>query len=754
MYVGKFFSKNLEIANFFSIFVPINHIPSTMKITVIKTSGRKDIISRVTMDEAIRMIAGGEQISEVHRLRSLYHLMHVERKDDGRVETNFEGGVRLPRLCFAAELCHRQGERYVLTYNGLVVLEVNNLASYEEAIAIREAAKRVPQTLLTFLGASGRSVKVVCRGELYPDKRKDDGKALPTIHDDIVRFHRNLYHTARKAYSGQLDITIENVDPRLDRTVYMSADPDVLWHTHAIPFYVDIEERSTDTTIATAFPATASPLMSDDPQLSDVLLPGRTLGNTYRLNFLYIMENVLGHYFELPDEDRLSELLMKVATCCLHEGIPMGVAQSMTLQHPVFQKDELLVRKTFSTVYTVELQRQYRERHKFRPLKSIPEDAKLMMRTEMFLEANYDMRKNVMTGVAQYREKNGYSLEYHDLDQEARNDMTMRAKELGLKSWDRDIDRYIDSTRIEKYDPVNDWLEHLPRWDGHDRISELAGRIPTNQPHWEQYLRIWLLGVVAHWMGRSSLTGNALVPLLIGRQGCGKSSFCRILLPQELRDYYNDRISFKNETDLNLGLTSFALINIDEFDKTTQRQQVLLKYLLSTADVKLRPPYGRAVRQYRRYASFIGTTNQPHPLTDPTGSRRFVCVEVTGDIDFSTPLDYRQLYAQLRQQVLEGQRYWLDDGETRMLMQENDRFVRVNGLEEMIAETFRKPTDVASGRWWTVSEISQLLLHRFRSTDTRDITLTKLGHVLNHSRFGFESKRRAQGMVYLLQEKS
>jgi len=120
-------------------------------------------------------------------------------------------------------------------------------------------------------------------------------------------------------------------------------------------------------------------------------------------------------------------------------------------------------------------------------------------------------------------------------------------------------------------------------------------------------------------MGRSSLTGNALVPLLIGPQGCGKSSFCRILLPPELRDYYNDRISFKNETDLNLGLTSFALINIDEFDKVTQRQQVVLKYLLSTADVKYRPPYGKAMKQFRRYASFMGTTNEPQPLTDPTG---------------------------------------------------------------------------------------------------------------------------------------
>ena len=715
-----------------------------MKVTLLKPYRRTEVINRIELKEVARMTAEGDQIDEVYRIRGLYHLMRTWRLENGEVRCNFEGGIQLPRVCFAAEYEKRKGELRMLAYNGLVVLEVNNLASYDEAIAIREAAKRLPQTLLTFLGGSGRSVKIVCRGELFPDKRGKDGKPLPTDEKEIERFHLNLYQTARKAYNAQLDVTIESLEPRLDRTVHLSADPDLRWNPDAIPFYAEVEEKDNPQ---------ESRLASDHWEVGQVLMPGRTLTKTHRLNFLYILEDVLGKYFELPDEDRLSELLMQIAARCLEEQIPMAVAQGMTLLHPVFNKDELLVKKTFSAVYTIEHLRKYQEKHKFRPLKSVPEDTLLMMKTDIFLNANFEMRKNVMTGVAQYREKNGYSFEFRDLDDEARNDMTIRAKEMGLKSWDKDIARFIDSSRIEKYDPVNDWLEHLPKWDGKDRIADLAARIPTSQPHWELYLRTWLLGMVAHWMGRSSLTGNALVPLLIGRQGCGKSSFCRILLPKELRDYYNDRISFKNETDLNLGLTSFALINIDEFDKTTARQQVLLKYLLSTADVKYRPPYGKVVKQYRRYASFIGTTNQSKPLNDPTGSRRFVCVEVTGDINFEDSLDHRQLYAQLRQQVMEGQRYWLNDEETQALISENDRFQRTTGLEEMIAETFRKPTASETGRWWTVTEISERLKSCYRSADTRNMTLSTIGQTLNYPRFGFENKRRAQGSVYLLVEK-
>ena len=69
--------------------------------------------------------------------------------------------------------------------------------------------------------------------------------------------------------------------------------------------------------------------------------------------------------------------------------------------------------------------------------------------------------------------------------------MTLRATELGLKAWDRNVNRFIDSTRIEQYDPVNTWLDQLPQWDGKDHIKELATRVPTNQPHWEKYLRYW-----------------------------------------------------------------------------------------------------------------------------------------------------------------------------------------------------------------------------------------------------------------------
>ena len=625
-----------------------------------------------------------------------------------------------------------------------MVVEVNGLPSYEKAIETRDQAKKLPETLMCFLGASGKSVKIVCRGELFPDlesAEKDGAPLLPTSEGDIAQFHKNLYQTARKAYANQFGFEIAYLEPGLDRTVYISADPEMYYNPKARPFYADTKPHDMPQPVS----------ISDE---SDELMPGRTIKRTYRLEWLFIVNNILGRYFELPDEERLETLLMMIATLCMKHGIPLSHAQGMTMEHPVLNSDKLLVKKTFESVYAVTLQEDYMKKHKIKPLQAIPNDTLQMMKTEIFLNENYEMRKNLMTGVAEYREKYSEDQRFKPLTEEVRNDMTMRATELGLKSWDRDVNRFIDSTRIEQYDPVNAWLDKLPTWNGHDYIAELAARVPTTQPHWEQYLRMWLIGMVAQWReSDKQLTGNALTPLLIGRQGCGKTRFCKILLPPELRDYYNDKINFKNEFDLNIALTMFALINIDEFDKTTSSQQIVLKYLLSSAEVKFRPPYGKTIKQFRRYTSFIGTTNETKPLVDPTGSRRFVCVGITPgkNIDFEDNLNHQQLFAQVRHLFESGERYWLNDEEISTLIKENEPYQKLSDLVEMIGESFCKPRE-GEGRWWTMKEISEYLKSRYANYDPKT-SFEKLGRSLNNQQFAFETVRKSSGHIYYLKER-
>ena len=704
-----------------------------MNITLLKKSGSKEVINRIDVAELAAAIKNSAFKKEVKYTREVYHLMDPHRLDDGQIATQWQGGIKLPRVCFAADFKKQKDQWRMMSYNGLVVLEVNDLQTYEKAVEIRELAKKLPETYLCFLGGSGRSVKIVCRGELF-------GGSLPIDDDEIRQFHLNLYNTARRAYQNQFGFDIRFLEPRLDRTVYMSADPEAWFNPEARLFYADTERHDQPQPVVIS-------------REEDHLMPGRTVTRTYHLNWTFIVETVMGHYFDLPDENKEATLLMQIASMCLEQGIPQAHAKGMTLLHPVLNRDKLLVEKIFQAVYSVAEQEDYREKHKIKPLKSVPEDTLQAMKTEIFLNSNFDLRKNLLTGVAEYREKFSDDQRFRPLTEEVRNDMTLRATELGLKAWDRNVNRFIDSTRIEQYDPVNTWLDHLPAWDGHDYIAELAKRVPTSQPHWEKYLRYWLIGMVAQWReSDKQLTGNALTPLLIGRQGCGKTRFCKIILPPELRDYYNDKLNFKNEFDLNIALTSFALINIDEFDKTTNSQQIVLKYLLSSSDVKFRPPYGKTIKLYRRYTSFIGTTNQMKPLVDPTGSRRFVCVGVEGNIDFSDTLYHEQLFAQALHLFNKGEQFWLNDDEIKTLIEENEPYQKLNDLVEMIGESFRRPKETEQAKWWSLGDISHLLADRYANFDP-ETPFQKIGNALNDVQFNFKSKRKTNHMEYWLIEK-
>ncbi len=709
------------------------------KVTIVKNYRNTETLRSQELEDVIRSIQSCEYQEAVQQLRYLYTAFTFTRQADGSVSgaTNYTN--KIPRVCFASEMENRQKQRVRKGYTGLVLLEVNNLTSYDEAVAIRQGAGLMPQTLLAYVGASGLSVKIVCCGELFEG-------GLPHEDEAVSRFHLNLYEKARLAYNAQLGVTIDKLEPRLDRTCYLSSDADLVYNPTALPFYTDCSEL-----------AQAMKPLQPKTEQQDEIVPGRSRYQSMRLIYQYNLSKAYDDVEGITDEEeRHSLLLIRLAGYCQQTGLDMAFAQRQTLFSLTLGKYPDVVRKTFENAYREEHERQYRKRMNItKPLKNIPPETLLTMKIDIFLNSNYDLRKNVMRGVAEYRMRTGLGFSYQDLTEEARNSITMRAMSQGIKCWDKDIRRYVNSNDIRLYDPMDDFLESLPKWDGRERVEPLARRIKTDYEAWPHLFHIWMRSMVAMWKGKGQLTGNALVPLLIGRQGCGKSSFCRILLPREQREYYNDRINFKNESDLNLGLTSFALINLDEFDKITQRQQIVLKYLVSTADLKYRPPYGKAYSSHRRYASFIGTTNETMPLVDPTGSRRFICVMVDGNIDFETPIEYGQLYAQLKYEVEElRERYYLTKDEERELMAHNLQYQRLNGLGEMLLSVFEKPAEGAQGQWLSIPEISARLKQSFRGAYQEDDgTFEKIGRFLSRPDYKFESERKTKGMVYWVKDR-
>ena len=714
------------------------------KVTIIKTYRNKETLRLADLQVVADIIRGGEYQEQVSEFRSVYPLADFKsRNPDGTFDTLPDWTKDLPRICFALEQENRMHERVIKSYTGLVLLEVNNLTGQDEASAVRRGAAEMPQTLMAFVGADGQSVKIVCRGELFPGGNALN--ALPDSSPEIELFHENLYERTRIIYNGQLGVTVEKLEPTTHRICYMSFDPDLFYNPLATAIYAKAEKPTE------AIAHQSSSLEQTEGRLG--MDRYRSMHTVFEFNLSKAFDETEG----ISDKDeRRHATLSLLAQYCMETGLSMAPAMRQALMKSIFWEEKDLVKKVFENAYREELVEKYMQRKGIKRTKNIPAETLLTMKINIFLNSNYELRKNVMRGVAEYRLRSGIGFSFQDLTEEARNSITMRAMEQGIKCWDKDIRRYVDSDDIERYDPMNDYLEHLPRWDGKDRVTPFAQRVPTEWKEWTHLFHLWMRSMVAMWLGKGQLTGNALVPLLIGRQGCGKSSFCRILLPRELQDYYNDRINFKNENDLNLGLSSFGLINLDEFDRVTQRQQIVLKYLVSTADLKYRPPYGKAYTSNRRYASFIGTTNEQTPLTDPSGSRRFLCVFIDGDIDFETPVQHNQLYAQLMHEIRQGERYWLTKDEERALMEHNLQYQRLNGLGEMLMAVVQKPRVAATngsdpgeeGQWMSLKDISALLKKHFKGYKEDTGSFQKIGSYLNRPEYKFQSRHAMDGNYY------
>ena len=266
----------------------------------------------------------------------------------------------------------------------------------------------------------------------------------------------------------------------------------------------------------------------------------------------------------------------------------------------------------------------------------------LLQRLEGYLFGKYEFRFNVLTEQAEFRMMG--ETDYHQVDQRMLNTFCMEAREEGINCWDKDVSRLLLSHKVVDFHPFRQYVNDLPQWDGVDRVSELARRV-SNLPVWVNGFHRWMLGMVAQWMGLDGQCANAVAPLLVSaQQGRCKSTFCSILLPEELQKFYIDKFDITSVSGCEQKLSLFGLINMDEFDRYGLRTMATLKNLMQLKKLNFRKSHRSYYSQLPRIASFIGTSNQKELLTDTTGSRRFLCVEVMGKID-CTPPDYVQLYA-------------------------------------------------------------------------------------------------------------
>lgn len=338
-----------------------------------------------------------------------------------------------------------------------------------------------------------------------------------------------------------------------------------------------------------------------------------------------------------------------------------------------------------------------------------------------FLTMRYAFRYNTVLNCTEYRPVALPADSFTPLDPRMLRRIILEVQREGIEVGPNDIRNYIESDYVRQFDPVGDYLASCEgAWDGHDHIGDLARTVPTDAPLWHKWFKTWLLAMVSQWQNQPSrLYGNSVAPLLISPQGYHKSTFCRRLLPDALKWGYTDSLTLSDRRQVMLAMSQQLLINLDEFNQISPRvQQGFLKNVIQLPSIKAKRPYGTHLEELPRKASFIATSNMTDILSDPSGNRRFIGIELTAPIDTSRVPDHHQLFAQALQLLRNGSRSWFDKAETEQIMLWNRRYEIQEPADQYFSLCFSvaaDPLDPAA-EWLSTAEIFDVIKQKVGSS--------------------------------------
>ena len=370
------------------------------------------------------------------------------------------------------------------------------------------------------------------------------------------------------------------------------------------------------------------------------------------------------------------------------------------------------------------------------------------------LESRYDFRYNTVMKYVEYLPKDKGWYGYRPVEPRVQKRMTLEVQLADIRVSIKDVRNFLESDYIKNYNPIEEYLfQCYDKWDGKDHIRALARTVPTANPHWADWFYTWFLGMVDQWRGYSHRQyGNSVAPLLISKQGYNKSTFCRRLLPPELQWGYSDNLILSEKRQVYQAMAQFMVINLDEFNQISpQVQQGFLKNLIQLPTLKYKPPYGSHVMEFPRLASFIATSNMKDILSDPSGNRRFIGVELTGPIDVSVRPNYQQLFAQALSALNNGEKSYFDAQQVKLIMKSNCQFEIIQPIDQYFLLYFELVEDEKEGEYLTAAEIFDYLKKQIGSS-LKVNSLMGFGRKLaNMSEL--KHKRFADGMKYLVKKK-
>ena len=321
-----------------------------------------------------------------------------------------------------------------------------------------------------------------------------------------------------------------------------------------------------------------------------------------------------------------------------------------------------------------------------------------------FVIENFEFRHNIVRDLYEYRRKGSENV-WKLIDKRQLNSINCRIQDEGeifvLSSY---VKQRIESELAVDYHQVRG------RWDGKtDYIADFARRISSSD-YCQRMVRIWLRAVVTQWLGADKQHANAVMLLLISpQQGLGKSTLFTSMLPPEIADYYTDDFKINAKGNAYRKMVEFAIVSLDEFEKIGRKQMPELKSMMQTLKPSFIGAYKKNFNQLPRIASFVGTTNERHVLTDRTGSRRFLILEPDGIINVEG-INHDQLYAQVLHEIEDEKLpHWFSKDDEAEMEKHNKDYYVLTDVERLFLRYFSIPEREGEGAFMSGPEIMQEL---------------------------------------------
>ena len=693
-----------------------------MKFTITRINKQnKLMVSSKTVERFLERIAKDDAKLSVTNFRMSVPLMEADYQ-------YYKGIKEWQHVYPAAEFNKDESGNLVFQKsNGLVMLHFINLMSEQEKDAVKKTVSLLPMTFAAFEGADGRSLIVlvsICN---------EEGK-IPTKEADADLLYQSAYEQVKTLYQSQVQAAIKPEKPSLTSNFMLTLDASPYYNSKAVAMRISQNMKK----VASA-PKNVDDLKTyDDYEFLYRKAAEETKEEMKKANISW--QN---------NEDRFLAGFSAIAIKLCNMGLSEEEAFIHIRRNNWGHVTEEKLRQIVGTAYDTHSKDRKTEKSA-----SGRKGRAEILQMIRYLESRYQFRYNTVMKYTEYRPNNSWVGDFRPVDARVQKSMTLDVQIADIHVSIKDVRNFLESDRIRNYSPIESYLyDCLGKWDGKDRIRALARTVPTNNPHWENWFYTWFLGMVDQWRGFTHRQyGNSVAPLLISKQGYNKSTFCRRLLPPELQWGYNDNLILSEKRQVYQAMAQFMVINLDEFNQISpQVQQGFLKNLIQLPTLKYKPPYGSHVMEFPRLASFIATSNITDILTDPSGNRRFIGVELTGPIDVSVRPNYQQLFAQALTALHNGEKSYFDAEQVKLIMKNNCQFEVAEPIDQYFQLYFELVENEKEGEYLTADEIFDYMKKQIGSS-LKVNSLMGFGRKLaNMSEL--KHKRFADGMKYLVKKK-